>query len=203
MNQNIQQAPQQNMQQQMMQPNINYDPKTSKPKKNNIEKNWNLNYTSVALSTAIVLLILGLGGLSGWLYYTQTKAVNNLVIEETATKQQRNLTEKVRDAWEKQASLNDGMVTLQERVLGETKTYQTELLKHFRVLDNKPQVNPGQAIDGFRASEDKLYNILSDIDIQIEKNAREKQKIKDEIDTLYKNAEIEQSRRLNINDGLR
>ena len=177
-------------------------PPTQK-KASKIEKNWLVNYTTVALSIALLVITLGM---SGWVIYLYINASNlqNTTNNATASEaQQKILRERLQDAYERQSVLNDDMVSLQDRALQYTTKYQGQLLKNFRVVSGKPEAIQGQNIEDMRNAEENLSNVLRDIDTQIETNAKKKEQLKQEIDILYKQAEQEQARRLNIRDGLR
>ena len=160
------------------------------------------------LSTLIVagLLVSVLVVAGGWIVYLywQNGVMNNQVLlaqeQELFQKKQK---QQITDIWEEQAAINDDLVSLQAQALSQSVTYQTELLKNFRFVNNEPQANNGQDIDKLRQAEDKLYNTLSDINLQIDKNSKKKQELKDKVDTIYKQADEEQQRRANPRDGLR
>ena len=179
-------------------------PKVQPTKKvSRIEKNWLVNYTTVALSIALLVITLGM---SGWVIYLYVNASNLQSTTNNATAseaQQKILRERLQDAYERQSVLNDDMVSLQDRALQYTTKYQGQLLKNFRVVSGKPEAIQGQNIEDMRNAEENLSNVLRDIDTQIETNAKKKEQLKQEIDILYKQAEQEQARRLNIRDGLR
>ena len=172
-------------------------------KVSHIDKNWLVNYTTVALSIALLVITLGM---SGWVIYLYINAsnlqntTNNAIASEA---QQKILRERLQDAYERQSVLNDDMVSLQDRARQDTTKYQGQLLKNFRVVSGKPEAIQGQNIEDMRNAEENLSNVLRDIDTQIETNAKKKEQLKEEIDILYKQAEQEQARRLNIRDGLR
>ncbi len=178
--------------------------KVELPKKvSRIEKNWLVNYTTLALSIALLVITLGM---SGWVIYLYINAssLQNITNNATASEaQQKILRERLQDAYERQSVLNDDMVSLQDRALQYTTKYQGQLLKNFRVVSGKPEAIQGQNIEDMRNAEENLSNVLRDIDTQIETNAKKKEQLKQEIDILYKQAEQEQARRLNIRDGLR
>ena len=179
-------------------------PNTNPPKKKlDIQKNWLVNYTTITLSIALLVLMLGMGGWVIYLYINSSNlqtTTTNAVANES---QQKILRERLQDAYERQSVLNDDMVILQDRALQYTTKYQSQLLKNFRVLQGKPEAIQGQNIEDMRNAEENLSNVLKDIDVQITTNAKKKEQLKQEIDTLYKQAQEEQARRLNIRDGLR
>jgi hypothetical protein len=174
----------------------------SKPKFD-IEKNWKLNYAVVALCTALLVTVIGLGSLSGYFFYQYSKANQNEIYAIANETRQKNLKDTLDNAYNKQAALNEDMVKIQERLLQESKKYQTELLRNFKITNSKAEAIPGQQVDNLRSSEDKLYDILNDMDSLIEKNAKQKQQLQDEINSAFKLAEQEQKNRLNPRDGIR
>lgn len=177
---------------------------TNPPKKKlDIQKNWLVNYTTIALSTALLVLMLGMGGWVIYLYINSSSLQATTANAVASESQQKILRERLQDAYERQSVLNDDMVILQDRSLQLTAKYQTQLLKNFRVLQGKPEAIQGQNIEDMRNAEENLSNVLKDIDVQITTNAKKKEQLKQEIDTLYKQAQEEQARRLNIRDGLR
>ncbi len=178
---------------------------TAKPpkKKLDIQKNWLVNYTTITLSIALLVLMLGMGGWVIYLYINSSNLQTTTANAVANESQQKILRERLQDAYERQSALNDDMVILQDRSLQLTTKYQSQLLKNFRVLQGKPEAIQGQNIEDMRNAEENLSTVLKDIDNQITTNAKKKEQLKQEIDTLYKQAQEEQARRLNIRDGLR
>lgn len=172
-------------------------------KKLDIQKNWLVNYTTISLSIALLVLMLGMGGWVIYLYINSSNLQTTTANAVANESQQKILRERLQDAYERQSVLNDDMVILQDRSLQYTTKYQSQLLKNFRVLQGKPEAIQGQNIEDMRNAEENLSTVLQDIDNQITTNAKKKEQLKQEIDTLYKQAQEEQARRLNIRDGLR
>ncbi|MBC7406582.1 MAG: hypothetical protein H7230_03900 [Candidatus Parcubacteria bacterium] len=189
---------------QVFQPIQSIQPTAKPPKKKlDIQKNWLVNYTTIALSIALIVLMLGMGGWVIYLYINSSNLQTTTANAVASESQQKILRERLQDAYERQSALNDDMVILQDRSLQVTTKYQSQLLKNFRVLQGKPEAIQGQNIEDMRNAEENLSTVLNDIDIQINTNAKKKEQLKQEIDTLYKQAQEEQARRLNIRDGLR
>jgi hypothetical protein len=143
----------------------------------------------IMLASLISLAILSIGLIS-WLTYSLIEANNQRdVATAQADKYWKNL-QSLANIWEKQASLND-------------IDYQGELRKNFKLVNNVPQGNPGQDIEKLRQTEDRLYRVLSDIDKNIEDNAKSKETLKKQVDEIYKELEKEQNRRFNPREGVR
>lgn len=182
---------------------------TNSPGKDNQSKQhffqnekWKPNYSTIASLSALILIVLILGSWVVFMYWQNNQLQRDVLINEEAALFQRRQKDEIRDIWEEQAALNDDLVYIQSQALSEAVSYQTELLKNFRIINGQPQGNPGQDIDKLRQTEDRLYNILSDMDKIIEINAKRKQEYKDRVDQLYKKAEEEQNRRANPRDGV-
>lgn len=189
---------------QVPQPIQPIQPTANPPKKKlDIQKNWLVNYTTITLSIALLVLMLGMGGWVIYLYINSSNLQTTTANAVANESQQKILRERLQDAYERQSALNDDMVILQDRSLQLTTKYQSQLLKNFRVLQGKPEAIQGQNIEDMRNAEENLSTVLKDIDNQITTNAKKKEQLKQEIDTLYKQAQEEQARRLNIRDGLR
>jgi hypothetical protein len=177
------------------------------PNKPKVKINWSekLKPTlSTYIVSGVLLAVLLFGGIwFVWSIYDSNQMRKDVENYRALAEMQKNHKNTVTDIWEQQASLNDELVTFQNLALGEIITYQSELVKNFRFQNNEPQANPGQNVDKLRQSEERLYNLVKDMEASLDKNAAKKQELKNKVDTLYKQSEEEQNRRLNPRDGNR
>lgn len=161
---------------------------------------------SPVLIILVPLLILSLGG-NVFFLAKNTSEVDNLKaqISELQKNRDRQKAEKdqIRSFWEDQASLNDSLVAGQLDVLSEVRNYFEEIGKSIRFVNTVPQILPTISQDNLRNTQNNLKAKMEKLEKQIDNNAQTKQKITDQIDTIYKNGSEDQGNRANPRDGVR
>ena len=155
------------------------------------------------LGFLVVFLLIGLSILGYFLYQnsnTQTAQIINL---KKDVETQRKQKDEIRGLWEKQAARNDEMVVKQQQLIDSSDEYVLEIKRSIRFVNSIPDILPTISETRLKSAQLDIKNDQVALKNKTDQVLEEKQKSKDQIDTLYLQSQEDQNNRVNPRDGLR
>ena len=198
-------------------PNSNFQNLTNRRGYNNvypqntIKKPFKKANLWLVASIFLLLISLGLGGLS-YYFYTQkvaaenkTTAMQNQLISRAndqiiAQKKQKN---EIADIFDNQAALNDDLIDEQRTVIKANEEYLRLIEKSIRFIEGKPQFFPNVGEAEFLKQKNDVVQKIADLNRIAAENAASKTRNTDRINQIYLDAKEDRNNTANEREGFR